>query len=302
MVVKDYVSRLSTALWNARAVSADMAGLLLNKRTTTEAPKLINSLVRKQATEYAEQKTLELSKSPQIVTVFNPLPHVHSRLIELRISGSSRVRVTDSRGKTVPSEVYPYFESATELSPTQFTLVFVSELASLGLEAFSVQIDDNADSGYPDCSVYALERHNADESYPIPMDWRTSTPEKHRLTNKHVTVEFDQNAMLQSVTAGDNTVSITQTFNTYGSNGGAYIFQPLNAGTAIQTTPTAIRVCKGKLMSQLDVEYVGVAVLAQRFRLLHEGTLAQPMLDMSFTVDLTTGYNEEVFVRFETGV
>lgn len=181
-----------------------------------------------------------------IVTIYNPLSHARFQNIRVPVSDTN-YKVTDYRGIATPAQFVPVPDSVKSLqfrkSTADYELVFLAiEIPPLGYKSYYISKNSNKNP-----EVMQMDQPAINEEVVIG--------------NKYLTIAFDKNGLLSSITTEGVTNPLSQKFFYYkGASGdnkeftnrssGAYIFRP-NGTEFIISEKADIKVIKGDLVDEV---------------------------------------------------
>ena len=212
-VCEDVAQRVRSGVTAAAAVASEAAALLSGAADVTVGGSCTNFTLTPCA---ALVELLEM-RQPAAVTFFNPSAWPRRQSVSL-LSPTQVVVVTDGvTGAVVPSQTAPY--RAPDLPPLSSwsSVVFDVELPPLGsasvvLTATGQSVDQTATLPRPPSPTPAT---------PTPTPHPLDAAGGYVLSNGFVAARFSSNGTLESLTAGETTVSIVAKALFYSSDAGA---------------------------------------------------------------------------------
>ncbi|XP_058121283.1 lysosomal alpha-mannosidase-like [Anopheles ziemanni] len=234
------------------------------------------------------------SSDNNVVLLYNPLGHSSDDFVRLPVKESHYV-VRNDRGQTVPSTLIPIPSSVLDLpfrhSAATHELVFHAEsIAPVGYRSFYV----------------SKEAEKKDASSSIA----TIRQEEHvSIGNDLLTVHFDENGFMSSITVDGATHPLKQNFlfyeGAYGNNeeirnrsSGAYIFRPNGTEKAV-TEVVELQVVKSELVQ--EVHQIFNEWISQVIRVY----AGQDHVELEWLVGpipIDDGTGKEIVSRFESDI
>ncbi|XP_058121282.1 lysosomal alpha-mannosidase-like [Anopheles ziemanni] len=234
------------------------------------------------------------SSDNNVVLLYNPLGHSTDDFVRLPVKESHYV-VRNDRGQTVPSTLIPIPSSVLDLpfrhSAATHELVFHAEsIAPVGYRSFYV----------------SKEAEKKDASSSIA----TIRQEEHvSIGNDLLTVHFDENGFMSSITVDGATHPLKQNFlfydGAYGNNeefknrsSGAYIFRPNGTEKAV-TEVVELQVVKSELVQ--EVHQIFNEWISQVIRVY----AGQDHVELEWLVGpipIDDGTGKEIVSRFESDI
>ncbi|XP_053661562.1 lysosomal alpha-mannosidase-like [Anopheles marshallii] len=232
------------------------------------------------------------SADNNLVLLYNPLGHSSNDFVRLPVKDGSYL-VRNDRGQTVPSTLIPIPSSVVDLpfreSEATHELVFQGE-----------QI---APVGYKSYYVSKEESERSSSSAEIRQEDNVS------IGNEHLTVHFDENGFMSSITVHGETHSLKQHFLYYdgalGNNeefrnrsSGAYIFRP-NGTEKTVTEVVEIQVVKSDIVQ--EVHQVFNEFISQVIR-VYAGQEHVELEWLVGPIPIDDGIGKEIISRFESDI
>jgi lysosomal alpha-mannosidase len=216
------------------------------------------------------------------IVIYNPLSWANTDYVRLPINVSS-INVVDSNNNSVPSQIIPGSVTGT------MEVIFAATVPALGFTTYFLTLGVSSDA----------TEHS---SFLDPAAGII-------LVNKYLTVNFDSNGNLQSVTvtATGQTVPVQQAYQYYISNpgdktsnqaSGAYIFRPdTQTSYPFSTATPQITVTNGSIVS--EVRRYFQPDLSQVIRLYANQNYIE-IVDIIGPIDISDGKGKEVITRYTT--
>ncbi|XP_053673637.1 lysosomal alpha-mannosidase-like [Anopheles nili] len=227
-----------------------------------------------------------------VVLLYNPLGHSSSDYVRLPVKEGDYL-VRNDRGQTVPSTLIPVPSSVIDLpfreSSATHELVFHAEqVAPVGYRSYFVSQEKS------DASSYAADIRQEDNV---------------SIGNDYLTVHFDENGFLSSITVDGKTHALKQNFffyeGAYGNNeefrnrsSGAYIFRP-NGTDRVVTDVVELQVVKSDLVQ--EVHQIFNEWISQVVR-VYAGEEHVELEWFVGPIPIDDGTGKEVISRFESDI
>uniref|UniRef100_A0A182QYP4 Alpha-mannosidase n=1 Tax=Anopheles farauti TaxID=69004 RepID=A0A182QYP4_9DIPT len=227
-----------------------------------------------------------------VVLLYNPLGHSSDDFVRLPVKEGSYV-VRNDRGQTVPSTLIPIPSSVIDLpfreSGATHELVFHGQqIAPVGYRSYYVSKEESETS-----SAHAELRQEENVS----------------IGNEYLTVHFDENGLMSSITVNGETHPLKQNFLYYegalGNNeefrnrsSGAYIFRP-NGTEKIVTDVVATQVVKSDLVQ--EVHQIFNEWISQVIR-VYAGQEHVELEWLVGPIPIEDGIGKEIISRFESDI
>ncbi|XP_035912890.1 lysosomal alpha-mannosidase-like [Anopheles stephensi] len=226
-----------------------------------------------------------------VVLLYNPLGYGSNDYVRLPVK-DGQYSVLNDRGQTVPSTLVPIPSSVIELpfreSEATHELVFQGEqVPPVGYKTYYVSKEESRDSS----SAEMRQEDNVS------------------IGNEHVSVNFDENGLMSSITVHGETHSLKQNFLYYdgalGNNeefrnrsSGAYIFRP-NGTEKTVTDVVEIQVVKSDLvqeMHQIFNEWISQVIR------VYAGQEHVELEWLVGPIPIDDGVGKEIISRFESDI
>ncbi|XP_053673280.1 lysosomal alpha-mannosidase-like [Anopheles nili] len=285
-VADDYARMLYDAFEACSAVTRSALNQLAGERDSLKL-------------EWAYCKQANVSSCPMtensannVVLLYNPLGHSSSDYVRLPVKEGDYL-VRNDRGQTVPSTLIPVPSSVIDLpfreSSATHELVFHAEqVAPVGYRSYYVSQEKS------DASSYAAEIRQEDNV---------------SIGNDYLTVHFDENGFLSSITVDGKTHALKQNFffyeGAYGNNeefrnrsSGAYIFRP-NGTDRVVTDVVELQVVKSDLVQ--EVHQIFNEWISQVVR-VYAGEKHVELEWLVGPIPIDDGTGKEVISRFESDI
>jgi alpha-mannosidase II len=264
---------------------------------------------------HPQKKLVTVKPDGAKVVVFNPAAKLRFELLRFRVN-SPRIKVTNSTGETIPSQINPIWVDSYDFSIIDYELVFYADLPPLAMTVFVLM--DVRGKSKPTVAGLAktatlftnpLKGRSkvSPENSIFPINRLDIAPNsKIVLENPFLRAKFNHQGLLMSITSlEDNHVTdIALSFMMYNSRGsGAYIFMPQGHSTigSFSRDPEVV-VLRGPLVSEVRVKYYG---LQHILRMLHTDRPLGVALDVENNVDMTADHewmDKEIIMKFSTSV
>ncbi|KAG8042222.1 hypothetical protein G9C98_000213 [Cotesia typhae] len=189
--------------------------------------------IRSHHTSIDDKQVLSFSDNDNFkrVVIYNSLPRKRERVQTLFVS-TSFVKVTDSYGEPIQSQISPIWTEAATFSYEHYELSFVVTVAGFGLNTYlihSVKSDNKLPSHVNIANITLFNAKN--QPYRVPGFENikiVSSPQEFSIRQRpEISAHFSKSGLLKSLQTGDTTASVDVEFVTYETDtGGAYLFIP----------------------------------------------------------------------------
>ncbi|XP_064621444.1 alpha-mannosidase 2x-like [Lineus longissimus] len=264
---------------------------------------------------HPEKKLVTVTPDGTKVVIFNPVGKHRFELLQFRVS-SPVIKVTDSKGDTVPSQINPIWVGSSDVSIIDYELIFYTDLPPLAMKVFILtDIPEKVKARVAGVAITATLfsnpfRGQAAKDKSIFNVRRLDTSPHSRIVfeNHHIRAKFNHRGLLLSVTTLDDNhvIDIALSFMMYNSRGsGAYIFMPQSSATSGSgsfSRDPEVSVLRGPLVSEVRVKYYA---LQHVVRILHTEKPLGAALQVENNIDLTTDHewmDKEIIMKFTTSV
>ncbi|XP_035211977.1 alpha-mannosidase 2-like [Stegodyphus dumicola] len=148
MVMSDYGRKLHSGVIDAMSVVSHASQFLLmeniqNGRTWTS--QIFPDVYRASHTESSKKLSIVISENGRKIIVFNSLTCRRTEIIRIKVR-SPQIKVFDSMGNDVPSQINPVWKDSLVISNSVFELVFAVRLQPLSFSTFTLakNLQDNS--------------------------------------------------------------------------------------------------------------------------------------------------------------
>ncbi|XP_015913700.2 alpha-mannosidase 2 [Parasteatoda tepidariorum] len=267
-VMADYGQKLHTGVIDAMTVTSHVTQMLLmeNKNDgSTWTSQIFPEAYRPSWNEQTKHLRLQIPEEGRKIVLFNSLTFEHSEVIRLKVK-RSEIRVLDSTGKQVMSQINPIWNDPLVMSNNLYELVFVATVKPLSYSVYSiVQVDDkNSDNSIKSTiSLYLKDDLSTTLKHSV-FNFEKPVDENINLESSQLLVTFSSTGVLKEVynKRSKKSQSINSDFRAYVPKeyrSGAYLFEPTsNEPMAVSNLTNhfpMLCIVRGPVLSELIIVY-----------------------------------------------
>ncbi|GFU16175.1 alpha-mannosidase 2 [Nephila pilipes] len=267
-VMEDYGRKLHVGIVNSMSVAAHMTQILLMRRLYEEntwTSQVYPDVYRIVWNNPSKKMSVVTSDSGRKIIFFNPLTIIRTETIRLKVR-SSHIKVLDSEGNTVPSQLNPTWKSGFTMSSSVFELIFVVTVGPLSFSTYTLDRNHATDSNDLTKSVISLYLKDDSTESVKNSAFRFEEPKDIdiNLDSPHLRAKFSSSGVLKEIYMKSSgiTKSVDIDFKAYIPwiyRSGAYLFQPDHPDPIPVSNLTDhfpfLCVVRGPIVSELNIVY-----------------------------------------------
>lgn len=311
--MSDYLTRLQKSIQNVVVLQENAISFLLNRDAIEEDGKIFTSNVdRQKITEMPKKKIIDVKRDGNVdVTFFNSLLQARVEVISLLVS-TPNVKVIDGSGTIIQHQINPIMKSfnataatnsaskiTSEISLTEFELIFVANLSAMSLTTVTLIYDENKSMASVSCRGCRKNEVFKTENLS----------DKIEIENSRMKLNFDNTTgLLKSLEKSHESVDLEITFGAYRSKGrasGAYLFKPDSKNPEIMNTSTDFSIVMVQGEIALEVMVIHNDFLLHKLRIFNTKTHLDDAISMTNEVDLNRVakiQDLEFYMRLKTSI
>eukprot|EP01116_Phalansterium_solitarium_P000280 TRINITY_DN1017_c0_g1_i8.p1 TRINITY_DN1017_c0_g1~~TRINITY_DN1017_c0_g1_i8.p1 ORF type:complete len:1205 (+),score=332.33 TRINITY_DN1017_c0_g1_i8:2469-6083(+) len=309
-VMDDYAARLRLAAASAQELTASAVAALLSVPGRPPPPlhRLLPQLPSSEPAN-AAANVLTAGSQPQPLVFFNPLAEPRSELVEVRVSAAD-VTVRDAAGTELPSQLNPVWSSPGVVSESEFSLWFEVSVPPLGMTTYWLQQAEQQQAStaavpsvasvtlFGSGAAAAVGRLQQHKPFDVKLG---SSAERQEIANAVLRVELDPaTGHVRRMVTDQVDMPLEEQWVRYADQGGAYLFQPVDAGVPLQpdTSNAVWALVRGPLLDEArPVPLRSVGDRVTRLSSTHDER-ADAALSVEATVELLGDDNSDVAARW----